>query len=147
MNSEDILPTLLGLCGIEVPESVEGIDFSDYMLGGDNPSDNAALISCIQPFGQWPRAKGGREYRGVRTLRFSYTRGLEGPWQLFDNVNDPYQLENLCNRLEWAGVQADLEATLARKLHETGDDFRPGPEYLEEWNYEVDATGTVPYEN
>ena len=38
----DIMPTLLGLCGIDIPDTVEGLDFSAYLRGGENPSDGAA---------------------------------------------------------------------------------------------------------
>jgi hypothetical protein len=98
LNSEDLMPTLLGLCGIAIPKSVEGLDYSGYLRGGRNPSDNVALVSCPVPFGQWIRRKGGREYRGVRTPRSTYVRDLHGPWLLFDNQADPYQLHNLVGR-------------------------------------------------
>jgi arylsulfatase A-like enzyme len=104
------------------------------------------LISCVQPFGQWMRARhGAREYRGIRTPRHTYVRDLNGPWLLFDNGQDPYQQHNLAGRPEAAETQRALEAILARKLRQAGDDFLPGPEYLKRWGYAVDATGTVPY--
>jgi len=64
INAPDIMPTLLGLSGIEIPDTVEGTDFSDVVRGKVQPPDNAALISCPSPFGQWTRKSGGREYRG-----------------------------------------------------------------------------------
>ena len=30
MSTEDVLPTMLGLCGIEIPKSIEGLDYSGY---------------------------------------------------------------------------------------------------------------------
>jgi arylsulfatase A-like enzyme len=145
INSEDMMPTLLGLCRVPVPKTVEGMDFSGYLLGGKNPSDGATLISCPAPFGQWTRAKGGRECRGVRTVRYTYVRDLRGPWLLFDNQTDPYQRTNLVNQAEHATVQAELEATLARKLKESGDTFLPAEAYIKKWGYSVNENGTVPY--
>jgi len=58
---------------------------------------------------------------------------------------DPYQMRNLCNQVEHAAVQARLDAQLERKLAETNDKFLPGPKYIEQFGYQVDATGTVPY--
>ena len=144
MNSEDVMPTLLGLCGIEIPESVEGIDYSKYMRGGNNPSDGATVIQCVAPFGEWERRKGGKEYRGVRTTRYTYVRDLEGPWLLFDNDSDPYQTNNMVNQPIHAELQQDLDATLNRKLKERNDAFRPAGEYIAQWGYKVDANGTVP---
>jgi arylsulfatase A-like enzyme len=146
INSEDIMPTLLGLCGTAIPKTVEGRDYSAHIRGGENPSDGATLISCPAPFGQWSRKAGGKEFRGIRTTRYTYVRDLAGPWLLFDNGNDPFQLDNLVNRPEHAMLQADLEAILKRKLSEAHDEFLPGDEYIKRWGYTVDATGTVRYE-
>lgn len=147
MNTEDIMPTLLGLCGIKIPTTVEGLDFSDHMSGGKNPNDGAALISCPAPFGQWARRWGGREFRGVRTESHTYVRDLRGPWLLYDNEKDPFQLNNLLDNPGNEDMQTRLEAILVRKLKQTGDEFLPGREYLTKWKYEIDATGTVPYQN
>jgi len=35
---------------------------------------------------------------------------------------------------------------LVRKLKERHDAFLPGNAYIQQWGYQVDATGTVPYE-
>jgi arylsulfatase A-like enzyme len=147
INSEDIMPTLLGLCAVPVPKTVEGLDYSGYLCGGKNPSDDAAVISCPAPFGQWDRVRGGREYRGVRTQRHTYVRDLKGPWLLFDDEADPYQTNNLVNEPRSARLQAELETTLARKLKEQGDEFLPAADYLKKWGYRVDANGTAPYTN
>jgi len=146
-SAPDILPTLLGLCGIPVPGMVEGTDFSDVLTGKAPASDNAALIACYAPFGQWTRVRGGREYRGIRTRRYTYVRDLDGPWLLYDNQNDPYQLDNLCHRAEYAALQASMDALLSERLKQTKDDFRPASEYIRKWDYEVDESGTVRYTN
>jgi arylsulfatase A-like enzyme len=146
INSEDVMPTILGLCGVPVPPTVEGLDYSSWLRGGRNPSDGAALISCAAPFGQWTRKRGGREYRGVRTLRHTYVRDRNGPWLLFDNEKDPCQLNNLVGKPGCAALQAELEATLRRKLAQAHDQFLPAQEYLRKWGYAVDQDGTAPYE-
>ncbi|HYW79816.1 MAG TPA: sulfatase [Thermoguttaceae bacterium] len=147
INTEDLMPTLLGLCGVDPPASVEGLDYSQYIRGGKSPGDGAAVVTCVQPFGQWTRRQGGRECRGLRTDRYTYVRSLDGPWLLFDNEKDPYQMTNVCNLPEYAEVQARLDKQLMAKLTQQGDEFLPGPVYLERWGYKVDAGGTVPYTN
>jgi len=131
INAPDIMPTLLGLSGIAIPKSVEGKDFSGVIKGTKLPAErhpfrednDAALIMCPVPFHQWNYPRGGREYRGVRTRRYTYVRDINGPWltsflvcgcatrygcaQPLDETSgatvrrfcqtDPYQLENLCN--------------------------------------------------
>jgi arylsulfatase A-like enzyme len=145
VNTEDLMPTLLGLCGVPVPKTVEGLDYSAYLRGGKDPSDDVALISCPAPFGQWDRAMGGEEYRGIRTLRYTYVRNLQGPWLLFDDQSDPYQMHNLVNQPGVAKLQAKLNAMLNRKLKATHDEFLPGAAYIKKWGYTVDDRGTVPY--
>ena len=145
INSEDFMPTLLGLCGVPIPKTVEGLDYSRYIHGGRNPGDGATVIQCVSPFGEWVRRNGGREYRGVRTTRYTYVRDLNGPWLFYDNQTDSYQTNNLANRPKQARLQGKLDALLARKLKERHDDFQPGETYIKQWGYRVDADGTVPY--
>ena len=145
LDTPDILPTLLSLSDIPIPDTVEGQDFSATIEGGEDPSGGAALIYCPHPFGQFLRPDGGREYRGIRTRNHTYARDLNGPWLLYDNEADPYQLDNLVNRASVSSIQAALEAQLQRKLSDRGDEFLPGETYIERWNYPLDRTGTVPF--
>lgn len=85
------------------------------------------------PFGQWTRRAGGKEYRGVRTRRYTYVRDLKGPWLLYDNEVVPYQLKNVCNNHAYRAIQARLEHMLQTKLKETRDEFLDGENYLRTW--------------
>ncbi len=145
LASEDLMPTLLGLCRVPIPKTVEGLDFSGFLRGGKSPSPGAALLSCVAPFGQWTRQVGGKEYRGLRTARYTYVRDLDGPWLLFDDARDPWQTNNLAGHPKFLKLQAKLEAALRRRRAATHDQFLPGTAYLRQWGYTVDATGTVPY--
>ena len=140
------MPTLLGLCGISVPDSVEGLDFSSCIADGDDPSDGTALIMCPHPFGQWTAMHhGGRDYRGLRTKRYTYVRDHQGPWLLYDNEADPYQMRNLAHDIGASAIRDKLDEALLKKLNDHLDEFLPGTEYIAEWGYTVDENGTVPY--
>lgn len=145
MGSEDIMPTLLGLCKIPAPATVEGMDFSACLAGGKMPGDGAAVIQCVAPFGEWERRVGGREYRGIRTLTHTYVRDLSGPWLLFDNVADPYQTNNLAGATAAADLQKQLDQQLNRKLAARKDEFMPAKHYIEKWGWRVNTNGTVAY--
>ncbi|MFI4912392.1 MAG: sulfatase [Sedimentisphaeraceae bacterium JB056] len=153
VDAPDIMPTLLSLCDIEVPESVEGYDYSDYIQGkGADPSGGASFLACYHCFGQWRKGMdggfygiNGREYRGIRTNRYTYVRTLDGPWLLYDNQKDPYQLTNLIDDEDFSDVSNKLDCELDRKLTERGDEFLPGMEYIRKFGYEIDEFGTVPY--
>ena len=151
LNAHDIMPTLLGLCGLPIPESVEGRDVSPALAGETIESDSrmdaggaGALLACFHPFGEWSRPVGGHEYRGLRTARYTYCRRLDGPWLLYDNDSDPFQLDNLVGNERYAEIQAELEALLQRELDAIGDDFLPGMAYINKWAYPLDESGTVP---
>jgi arylsulfatase A-like enzyme len=145
LNTPDILPTLLGLAGLPIPQTVEGGDLSPVLRSEKAPEDNAALFMCVSPFGVWSRQAGGKEYRGLRTSRFTYVRDLAGPWLLYDNEADPYQPNNLVNQGDFAKVQADLDTELASKLGAIDDPFHPGDWYVSQWGYTVGSDGAVPY--
>lgn len=151
LNAHDIMPTLLGVCGLPIPESVDGQDFSAALDGAATESDGrggtgspCALLACFHPFGEYSRPAGGHEYRGIRTERYTYCRALTGPWLLYDNQADPYQLDNLVGRADYAEIQAAHEALLQRELDALNDEFLDGMAYINRWAYPLDDTGTVP---
>jgi hypothetical protein len=85
------------------------------------------------------------EYRAIRTSRYSYVRGLQGPWLLFDDQKDAYQAHNLIGKEEFASLTRELDDRLQAQLKRLGDDFRPGRDYIAEWGYEIGPHGSVPY--
>lgn len=131
IDSPDIMPTLLGLSGLAVPKSVQGVDFSGSL------SDSAAMARQNSAFLSMPvpitsaRSYGIAAYRGVRTQRYTYVRSRHGPWLLYDNVSDPYQKSNLCGQAAVKTVQEQLDGQLHGWLHRLDDKFRPPEEYLE----------------
>lgn len=142
-NTPDILPTLLELANIDIPETVEGSSFLKVMSGEGKPASESVLIQCAVPFHQWNYSSGGREYRGVRSERFTYVRDLNGPWLLFDNVLDPFQMNNLLGIDEYIFIQSDLERQLQEWLKKTNDNFLPGSEYMKLWNYTWDRNDSI----
>ncbi len=146
INTPDILPTLLGLSGLEIPETVEGLDNSKVITGEEEPANEAVLIQCPVPFHQWNYSNGGREYRGVRTKRYTYVRDLNGPWLLYDNLEDQYQINNLVGLDEYKFIQIDLEKHLRELLKKTNDDFLPGEEYMKQWGYTWDGQDSIKVE-
>jgi arylsulfatase A-like enzyme len=141
INTPDILPTLLSLSGIDIPASIEGEDLSRFVRDPDIREDRAALFMNVSPFDS-PAREG---FRGIRTARYTCVLHPDGPWLLYDNLTDPYQMTNLAGSPEHAGLQAELEGTLRRMLRQTGDEFRSREYYLEKWGYTVDRQGAIPY--
>ena len=119
----DAAPTLLGLAGVEVPESMDGRDLSATLFAG--PGDDAddkpesVYLQSYTPTEQdeFP------PWRGVRTPRYTYARHQNQPWLLYDNDNDPFQHENLVDKPEHAELRATLDAMTMRWFERTGDDW------------------------
>ena len=64
LTTPDILPTLLGLAGVEVPATIEGEDLSSPIRAGRELDDRAVLYMGVAPF--MPR-EFAQEYRAMRT--------------------------------------------------------------------------------
>jgi len=130
----DIMPTLLGLAGISVPESVQGANYSSLVSGrGKEAAEPSALLNMPVSFSVI-RRHGVAEYRGVRTPRYTFVRSIHGPWLLYDNQTDPYQKQNLLGKDRYRDLQARLERLLDKKLKSAGDEFLPGARYVERAN-------------
>lgn len=143
-SNVDMLPTLLGMSNLKIPASVEGTNYADVLAGKRKPTgDEAALIQVPVPFHENNFLNGGKEYRGIRTKQYTYVRDLKGSWLLYDNVKDPYQLNNLVGSKSYAGVQSQLEKALRAKLAEAGDRFLTADEYMRQWNYRYDGKDSL----
>ena len=131
LDAPDIMTTLLGLCEIATPDTVEGRDWSPFFRGECDPTgDESALLSMPVESTEL-RENGMKAYRGLYTGRYTYVRNTDGPWLLYDNKTDPCQLNNLIDRAAASGLQAQLEARLQERLAERNDEFLEGRAYLE----------------
>jgi arylsulfatase A-like enzyme len=128
-SSVDVMPTVLRLCGLAVPEGVQGRNLSHVATGEEGPLPPDSVY--LQNMGPgWPdRVKWVGFWRGVRTERWLYARwhGDEREPMLFDLENDPQELNNLAGKNEYADVQQKMEARLKRWIAETKDPFETGP--------------------
>lgn len=125
INSPDLMPTLVGLCGLAIPDSVEGTDF----FGAPMAQDAAAFLNLPVPITE-ARRYGFAEYRGLRTERYTYVRSINGPWLLYDNQRDPFQMHNLCEKSEHRELRSRLDRALDATLRQRKDEFLPAAEYV-----------------
>ena len=142
LTTPDILPTLLGLADVSLPDTLQGEDLSGLIRGRTPPADRAALYMAVSPFAGHGFDK---PYRAIRTSRYTYVRSLEGPWLLYDDRQDPYQLDNLVDKPESAALRQELDEQLQRQLQAIGDGFQPGLHYVQAWGYELAPHGSVSY--
>lgn len=136
ITTPDILPSLLGLAGIPIPKSIEGDDLSGQIVSPDPELDRAALVMLVCPFVGFVE----NEYRGIRTRQYTYVCSPEKVTMLFDDLKDPYQLDNLAGKPEYKDLQAKLDEKLHHALAKIGDDpFQPRGYYLKKWNLKLNS--------
>lgn len=136
LDAPDIMPTLLSLCGLASVASTEGRDWAPIIEGETSPDgEEAALLSVPVSFFNLRRV-GMAAHRGLRTMRHTYVRDIDGPWLLFDNVADPYQMSNLIDNQSASDLLDQLDGQLQRRLDALGDQFLSGETYLARDGYE-----------
>lgn len=142
INTPDIFPTLFGLAGLPIPDTVEGEDLSSIIAKGVEKEDRTVLYMNLAPF---VKGEYGREYRAVKTAKYTYVKSLDGPWLLFDDIKDPLQMDNLVLNPEFSDLVGSMDKKLQEKLREIGDDFRPAQSYVDEWGLVLEPGGTISY--
>jgi len=152
ISGTDVMPTLLGLAGLDIPDTLEGADLSPFIRNerDDPPTSVLFMNPCSFEIGdprgsdQYPKYQGKKmQYRGVRTDRHTYVRTIEGPWLLYDNLVDPYQLNNLIDDAHMKEIREELEAMLVEHMKRIGDEILPNEAYYEKFNLEVDHRGKI----
>lgn len=143
LGTVDITPTLLSLCGLGIPDAVEGRDLSACVREGVELDDHAALYMSVSPFSGKNHLDPA--YRALRTHSHTYVRTIENVCYLFDDTADPYQLRNLADEPEAAEIRNELEQKLVQQLERINDPFEKKEYYLDKWGYKVNDTGEVPY--
>ncbi len=124
LSPVDVMPTLLGLAGVPCPDTVEGISVADAALGKSSDQQDAVLIMKMVPGGNPWTINAATEWRGVRTKTHTYARLADGgPWVMYDNISDPYQMKNLINDAGHKKLQDEMEATMQKLLKKAHDPF------------------------
>ncbi|MCU6712716.1 sulfatase [Paenibacillus sp. J5C_2022] len=145
LNTVDIMPTLLSLCGLDVPDTVQGEDLSAAIRGNADSSGvvHAGRCERYAYISAFPgrkeaidayRAAGldNRRYgwRGLRSRHYTYVvnkgyaPGDATERLLYDLERDPHQLEPLkLDRADAHPVADRMERELALRLKETDDEF------------------------
>ena len=132
----DYFPTLTTLAGLDAPAGLDGVDLSPELLNGSTTPRDAVLMSnytahwdyfktVTQEGARWP------EWRGVRTSQYTYARWIDGRTELYDDLADPDQLNDLSTDPAHAKTLEELESTLQELLAAAHDEFLPGNAYVE----------------
>ena len=139
LNTPEIMPTLLGLAslGTRIPESVEGMDLSHLAMGRSGPEPEAAFLMNTGACAAW---QDGHEWRALRDQRFTYAvfrgggpRNLPRQEVLFDNVADPFQMNNRAGDPACRPHIEKYRDMLKTKMARLNDAFPASTWYRDHW--------------
>lgn len=106
----DLAPTFAELGGMSAPENINGLSLVPLLKDAETEWRDAILIE------HWPTEDGiGSkipEFSAVRTAEWKYVEYSTGERELYDLVNDPYELENIADQPNHADLQKKLKARL-----------------------------------
>jgi iduronate 2-sulfatase len=106
----DLFPTTAKLCGLEVPDRLQGRDISEIL---DDPKVSVRETAfCVSPMQK------GFLLRSDKWAYIQYAEDGSKGIELFDMDADPKQYTNLAAMPECAGTLADFKEKIAKKLAE-----------------------------
>lgn len=137
VNQIDIMPTLLDMCGLDVPKGVEGqrlpfrsggarrsFVYSEYGAGeAEYTWEDARKTPKRRAAGSSPNFKDTavwqqltRERSGhlrmIRTASHKFIRDSNGEIEFYDLAKDPYELDNAHGRPEYRSIERELDKKL-----------------------------------
>ena len=146
VTNVDFASTFLDLAGVDVPEEFQGTSFR-RLLQGETPDDwqeamyyrywmNRAHHNVAAHYGVRNKQYkliyyfyDGMDQPGTDDRMFAGPGGahldlddLEPEWELFDLEKDPLEMNNVYGKPEYAAVQKELHAELARLQKHFGDE-------------------------
>ena len=133
LSTPDVMPTLLGLSGLEkaIPSEVQGINFAPLFFDEKATIDRPTGTLYIQNVDGTKDADGlvhsyFASSRGIKTARYTFALYIDRQTKqlkkslLFDDVNDPYQQNNLSLE-DHPGVVKELCREMGLLLKQVGD--------------------------
>lgn len=98
----DLYPTLSELCGLQLPEDLEGHSLTAQLRDASAVRKQPAITTH------------GPGNHAVRTERWRCIRYADGSEELYDMVADPHEWTNLAGEPRWSKVKRELAAWLPK---------------------------------
>ena len=135
VESVDIFPTLCELAGLEIPNHVQGRSFLSLLGDDPQPIRDSALTE--NPY-----------RKALATPRWRYVANIDGQQdELYDQIEDPWELRNRIGDLQCTDVARDLQRRLLDRLAHaqrpviTIDGFWHGHKYDRDGRIDLAASG------
>lgn len=111
ISNIDFAPTLLEIAGIKSNQKMQGKSFSHLIEGGH---DSQWRQSSYYHYYEYPFWHHVQPHYGIRTERYTLAHFYYNidKWELYDNVKDPDQMNNVINDPRYFTIIADLKSQL-----------------------------------
>lgn len=97
-----IYPTLVELCGFDIPEALDGISLVSLMR-----DPKVSLPPALMTYGKANHA--------LRTERWRYIRYADGSEELYDHEQDPHEWNNLAGQSQYRSIMDGLSLHLPKE--------------------------------
>jgi len=112
---QEIMCSILDIAGVEVPDQLDGQSFLPAMLGNQEPNGREEVY-CV-----FDRHFTVANQRMVRTRSHQFTFNSSDTAELYDLIEDPYQLNNLIRDPAYQAVKKDLKQRMSRYMNDLND--------------------------
>lgn len=128
----DLPVSLLSLLGLKFKSEVDGTDvhelFTEKEAKGLDSCYIMDLIACHQAY-----KRGTKEWRGIKTKQYTYAIAATGEeLALYDNVKDPYQMNNVMQDDDYTAIKKQLRKQLDQHIKKN-DRLLPYEEFINEF--------------
>ena len=134
LSTVDIMPTLLSMMNLPIPSTVEGTDVSHCVNDNSGPEPIAAFMQGMGTTAAWTD---GSEWRALRDGRFTFSVYHSNKQEfLFNNEDDPYQLNNLVKDPDYMNEVKHYRTLLSSWMESQEDEFQACSWYRDRWTQE-----------
>ncbi|OGS22289.1 MAG: hypothetical protein A2252_06930 [Elusimicrobia bacterium RIFOXYA2_FULL_39_19] len=112
----DLMPTILESAGAEIPGNIDGRSIVP-ILEGKVPQDWPQEVFCEQHGDEL----GLYSQRMIRTREYKYVYNVEDKDEMYDLVEDPYELNNCADDPQYKDTRINLEKKLLSWMRKTDD--------------------------
>ena len=128
----DHLPTLAGLSDVKTTELYDGIDLSKEIIGNEKITrERVLMMNYVSGVNYFSTNTLFPEWRAYRSKRNTFVRWLNGKEELYDNLEDPFQMNNLFKKNSNKALLQKCQKNLKNLLSEADDKFLRGTNYAE----------------
>jgi len=140
VSNVELVPTLLGLANLPIPENLQGKSFAPFFRDEDAAPTRDAIFAMMHAANRWTESRCVRtkQYKLIRNfapgrapkvpIQLGRSSSQERPvMELYDLTADPHELNNLGWSSDCEQVRHDLNMLLLNWLREVDDPILCGP--------------------